>query len=308
MIKIGVIGLGNMGRRHIQSIASMPEEKEIFCYDIFDSSFGLLKDFLEDNCLSIPHLKFFDNLQNFLDHIDKNSIVIVATTAKGRANLLKKIAYKKPKAILSEKPVCQTLKEYYSLLELKGCPIYINFFRHHSPDHIKLCNKLYPLKIQDIKMELNNGGLACNGIHMIDWIIWILNSKEYKLLDINISVPYESKRESFYDFAGHIRLKINNINCEISLDFNKPTECVTIKTEGAIYYVYEPWEKFVEKSKSSNKTSKFITPLQSQLSSEIIKAIFHGNCLLPDISLAFISHKILFEVMERGGISNLNIT
>ena len=53
MVKIGVIGIGNIGKRHIQSIGDLKEDKELFCYDNFKGGLDSLDGFLIDNNIKL---------------------------------------------------------------------------------------------------------------------------------------------------------------------------------------------------------------------------------------------------------------
>ena len=55
MVKIGVIGTGNIGKRHIQSIAEL-KDIELFCHDAFEKSLNSVNDFIKDNSLSFKLL------------------------------------------------------------------------------------------------------------------------------------------------------------------------------------------------------------------------------------------------------------
>src|ERR1700761_5732373 len=130
MNKVIVIGTGNIGKRHIQAIYKSELDFKILAYDIFESSLLSVNDFCSSNNLDLERISLIDNFESLLEHIDGNSIVIVATTAFGRKEILESVLAKQPAAIIVEKPVVQSDADYLQIQALaaeKNVPVYVNF-------------------------------------------------------------------------------------------------------------------------------------------------------------------------------------
>ncbi|NQV08823.1 hypothetical protein HQ529_03150, partial [Candidatus Woesearchaeota archaeon] len=145
--------------------------------------------------------------------------------------------------------------------------------------------------------------------HMLDLIIWLLDGKEYEITDYEIFKTYETKRKGFSDFSGNLKFLINNTICELNDTEDNPTEYIQITTENKTFNIDEPNQKLTETEGDSVMNMDFEVPFQSQLTSEVVKAIiWNGDIMIPDLKQSFLSHKILFEFMEKVDVSGLNIT
>lgn len=310
MIKIGVIGTGNIGKRHIQSIATLKGEKSLFCYDLFEESLNSLDDFFKDNNISFDKFNKFTNYDRFLEEVDDNTIIIVATTAKGRVDIAKKVIDKNPKAIILEKPVCQTLEEYNSLLDYNknNVPIYVNFAKRMYDFYKEIHDAFGEKGLMQVNQPKE--GIACNGIHNIDLACWIFGAKNFKILSTNLSEPYETKRSGFFDVSGGIKILFDEKNILDLNDNDKDTiDTISFNTENKSFSVYEPLSKMIKVSKEGLKETNITLPYQSQLTSIIIEEIYNKGHTkeLPLIEECFLSHKVLFEVLKINEI-DINLT
>lgn len=308
MIKIGVIGTGNIGKRHIQSALKM-DDVEIFAFDHNDESLNSLNLFLEDLGLDVSEkVTLTRSYENFLDLISEETIVIISTTAKRRSELVINTLDKNPKALIIEKPVCQNVKEYVQLLENTTVPIYVNFPRcsYKIYRDIKV---LARQNIEEIKIILSQNGIATNGIHMLDLIFWLLEKDKYVLTKSEIFNYYETKRKNFFDFSGYISFTVDNVKCSfVDVSFKCP-EIIQIFTRNNIISVYEQSGKVVISEGEKLSISDFTIPFQSNLTSKILEQIVNEReVFLPEIKDCFSSHSLLFEVMNKHNLSKLNIT
>lgn len=312
MIKIGILGTGNIGKRHLQSIGDIKDEKGVFCYDISKKCLDSLDNFITENKVNIKNIDIILNLDKFLNKIDNNTIIIIATTAKGRIDLIKKIIDKKPKAMIIEKPVCQSIAEYEEILKFKKKnSTYVNFPRRCYEFYRDLFNEIQKHSIQKVQINFSEEGIACNGIHLLDLIMWLTQAKKYEIISTKVFKTHESKRKGFFDFSGNIKFKVNEgVICELNNSNKTSVEYIQIITDQKIFNIYENLNKVVKITKDSLNILDIETPFQSKLTSKVIEDMMKvkSNGLLPNLEEAYLSHKILFEFMENNKISDLNIT
>ena len=315
MKKVFILGLGNLGKRHLQSVANIEELYKIICYDTEPKALDSVNIFCRDNSIQIDNIQLDGNLENTINLIDSKSIIIVSSTANGRDELLLNILDKKPLAIIVEKPVTQGLKEYEAVMEKSlniGIPIYINYIAHMQPIFQQIYSELADSKEFTIYTNLPNWGIACVGIHQIELFTWLFNLEKCKIVSSNVKSVYEQKREGFYDIAGNLVLQTESGNiCVINNTQNQSIASIQIITENKIYNIFEEQEKIViVDSESGVNIENIEYVFVSQYTQQIIKDIFLNNQtnLIPDITQGYLSHKLLFEFMDTHNINNINIT
>ena len=134
-MKYNIVGMGNIGLRYLQSILNTDENLEVMCYDISKNFEDKTYSFLSENSLAnkkINKINFSSSLELLEDSTDNETIVILATTAEKREELILKFAKKTPKLIVSEKLVCTSRESYLNLIkelnEINYNDVLVNFF------------------------------------------------------------------------------------------------------------------------------------------------------------------------------------
>ena len=312
MNKIIVIGTGNIGKRHIQAISNLKIKYKLICYDHLEESLISLKKFIRENNIKLKNLKIENKFEKTINNIDNKTIIILATTANQRKEILEKIIQKKPLSIIIEKPVCQKEEDYNSIIRLKNklnIPIYVNFPRHSSPTYKKIFSEIR--KKENIIFIANDTkvGFACNGIHLLELATWLLNSKKYKILNSEIESIYETKREGFFDFSGRLTLKLGKNLSLININNQKTIPSIEIITENKIYKIDEEKQKIIIIDNKNLKINKFELPHTSQITDKIIQNILNNKIPnIPTIEETYLPHKILFNFMKKNNIQNINFT
>lgn len=314
MNRIIIIGTGNIGKRHLQAISNLHAEHEVLCYDIFLQSLDSIAPFCEKNNILIKKLACTADFSNVLDHVDSTTVIIVATTAKGRKDILEKIIKRKPLAIIAEKPVCQTIDEYESLLELNkehAVPIYVNFSRHVCPDYQAIYNKMIGKEQIYFSANFSNIGFGCNGIHLLELATWLLSANDYEIITSKVTSIYKSKRKGFHDFSGKLTLKINGVHsCTITIMDGKTVDFIEVVCEDTLYKIFETVnKKIVVEAGSGLIVQNFRLEFCSEITGKVVSDIVHGRVpKLPQIKDTYLAHKILFDFMKRHDIEGMNIT
>lgn len=304
-----IIGLGNIGTRHLESLLEI-KNKEIF---IFDNSkkkiFDILKKYKNKN------IKKIENLKDIKKKID---FTIVATNADQRHRVLYNlIKYCKINYVLLEKVVFQKLiyfKKFTKISKDKKIKFIINYPRRLW-DFFQIIKK--EIKISQSKFEISfkgqNWGLCCNTVHFIDLLFFlsyekITDVKSYPFLQKKI---YNSKRKNFYELKGKINYECNNGNkLTISDEKKNYKNSLIIKFQNFIYQIeldndYFFVKKIINNIDKIEKNFKIKVPKQSEITKNYLKYINQGKInLFCDLSQAFYQHKALFNSIEEIFVSN----
>ncbi len=295
-MKILIIGVGNIGKRHLESLRKSSKIKEFYLVDkkkLENQNFE--RKFLNSK------LYFYKNI-NHLEKKIKFDLVVISTNSDVRYKIFKFIVSNfKVKYFILEKFVFQNIKHYkYALNIIKNqkLKVFINCPMRNWPLFKKIRDKDYKKNIK-IKISGSKWGLASNAIHYIDLLIFFTNRKKIYISNKNEMHIYKSKRENFIEFAGSIHAKVDNNNHLIMNDDHnknlKPEMTIELKNilyefDAGRHYYYV--KKFNIKKKDEKKlisSYKFKTPLQSQLTLRSFSDILLKKNTIPE-------YKDLFEV------------
>ncbi|MBT3465324.1 Gfo/Idh/MocA family oxidoreductase [archaeon] len=314
--KIVIIGLGGIARRHIQAIFNLKIEYEIIGYDINKESIENTKQFLKNENIHIKNLEMIESYDNTINKIDSKTIVIIATSADVRKQIIEDVISKNPKAIITEKPFTQNIEDYNKIIELSKTnkiPIYLNFRRHYYKLYMQIKSILNTKENVNINIQIKKRGFACTGIHFIELATWLLDAKNYEIQYSETFEPYEQKRKGFFDFSANMIIKFDDMH-EVQINFDneekEKIEFVEINLKNEIYKIFDFKEKYlVIDNKLNIKEKDFVIMHVSMITDETIMEILENKKpKMPNIEESFLSHKILFEIMKENGLDELNIT
>ena len=315
MLRIALIGAGGIGRRHLQAIAKLPIEFEVFIYDKNHDSLDYIEIFCSENNISTSKINFIKSEDVFYNCISTETIVIVATTADDRKEILDKCIENIPLTIIAEKPLVQNNVHYEQIknkAEKFGVKIYINFLAHLQPFWREIYEDINDLpKITMCTSLPKNWGIACVGIHHFNLFTWLTNDKEIELIDSNVKYVFEQKRAGFFDISGRLLFSTKNGSAlYIDSSENAGISSIQIITDQKIYNYLELHQQIVAVESGGSITvspakEKYISNYMTDVIKDIV---MRKTCLLPDICQSHLSHKMLFEYMSTNGLNDLNIT
>ena len=218
-MKFLIIGIGNVGLRHIQGLINLQTKNlEFYLFDHNDDykkKYEKEIDVIKENYL-LRHVDKIEELANI-----EFEMTIISTTATNRPELLSRIVKEiNTKFILVEKPICQSISELEDLKEFSSNKIFVNFPRRYCEWHKKIKKKLKLMNLNKIrKIKISGGyiGIACNTCHFIDLINSWTNKLPVSINTDGLGEWYISKRKGFYEVEGSLKIQFeNNILLELN--------------------------------------------------------------------------------------------
>lgn len=316
MTDILLLGTGNLGKRYIQAISKLKDVR-LFLYDVSSEAINSVKDFVIQNNITGLRYEILSGFDEAVKRINKNSIVIAATTSRNRMEILKPIIQNHPKAVICEKPVTQRLEEYLDLLELlkeNETKSFVDFTLRMQPFYQLIKNEIGTTASGVFFANLPRMGLACVGIHQIDLFAWLFNLHECQLKNSTFIETYEQKRKGFFDITGSVELESGNFRAFINNDGFDNFRTAQIITDDTVYNVHEDQRIMtrVKKNPAGNLASETISySFVSQYMTSVIANIINNDfdaIPLPSLEGSFIQHKILFDYLQKHSIQDLNFT
>lgn len=290
--KVAIFGIGNIGRRHLESLVS-----QNFDIYLFDKS--------EDNLNYVRHNFFTEKIklisQSIID-IDVNlDLAIISTDSKNRLALLedihKEVVVKK---WLIEKLLAPNLKELpaYGNLPFKN-NAWVNVPRGRMQCWKFIREEIVKSDIEHVKISGGNWGLATNSIHFIHLFEWLSDCSlsEIKLLNLPHRW-YPSKRKGYLEVDGFFECNFANI---FRVELVQNVECselieIEILTDKGLYNIkMVNWDLLFTYPDSSSRALRedLISESSGLIAQDILGESKDIN--LPKLDDSLRVHKILIE-------------
>jgi len=299
MNKIVLIGAGQLGSRHLQGLAKSNVDISIEVVEPFEKSRDVAKERYEE-IETNPKVKSIDFLES-IDHLsDTLDIVIIATNADVRSQIIKELFSKKQvKNLILEKVLFQTAEEYHEvekLLKEKGVKCWVNHPRRMFPFYQALKNEIKNSEQINYMVQGGAWGLGCNGLHFIDHLSFLSDDTELKI-DNDFLHPhiYESKRADYIEFSGLLKGRIGNHIFTLYSDKEHVPVSITITTDTLTAFIDESngYARIARKSNDWKwkESQDKIVYFQSELTNVMIEDIIAtGSCSLPTYNEAMKLH------------------
>lgn len=291
---ICVIGVGSLGKRHLESLLNSNFELNIYCYDINEHA---LDNFEGRDKYSNKKINMVTSFDEFPKNMD---FALFAMTSKGRREMFDQLVNQcTVKNILFEKVLFQKVEDYEHVAQkLKELNIraWVNCGRRQMDSYQELRKKLVSANEMCISISGSEWGLACNTIHYLDLVEFLSGSKETVIDKFNLLPEMaESKRMGFKEVYGRIeghsgKCKTFSIDCMKSSDVS--TIMVTISTDIGHYVIFEGQQKLISIPKANGYKfveEEFLIPYQSQMTQYVLE----------DILLSGVSKLATFDVSSR---------
>ena len=262
MKNIVIIGVGALGKRHLEAILKTEFSIQIYCIDLNSNA---LKGYVFEDIFANKNIMFTQDFSELPKEID---IAILSMSAKGRREVFDKLVESRIiKNIIFEKVLFQRIEDYKHVGErLKELSInaWVNCPRRYTELWKDVYDELKSIEQFEVHVCGGNWGLACNCIHILDIIDYIVGSDKNELQIEQIkmlSSPSESKRQGYKEVFGLVSGKCRKcINFSISsYDSELPFEIIII-TPQAKYFIDETIAKVKKVGIDGSITEKLYSP------------------------------------------------
>lgn len=206
MVKLAVIGAGQLGSRHLQALALIDRPASIEVVDPVPASLENAKNLIGQvdaigNIIGVRYLNDISELDHELD------LAVIATNADVRRVVVEEfLTKKKVRYLILEKVLFQKREDFSlanSLLELKGVRAWVNCPRRMWPFYRELKDKMKGAQRVEYKVSGSLIGIGCNGIHFLDHLAHLTGQSDFSLLTDRLDDQImPSKRPQFKEFTG----------------------------------------------------------------------------------------------------------
>jgi len=320
VLKILVIGLGNIGRRHLQALSALRESASIYIYDIdalaMDAAEGLFYSTKKENRLlsgvdvNLNRIKELSRLPLGID------VCIIATNSIPRLSILEKVLSNPVgtiKHIVLEKFLFPKWDEYLRASKLfgdSGVSVCVNQWVSGDYFFSRAASWVCSHGCNDFLMEVRGSrwGLECNSVHFIDYFHSIIKRRRIELMGSKILGSRKSKRDGYVEVFGEIHIKDVGGRASLimkSIDDNSNEGDITIsmrsgerKADINLFSDNQIRALFVEGHDIFEESS--FLPYQSQTTAGLIHdLVLKGVCDLPSYDLSVLHHQLVFSALSN---------
>lgn len=301
---IAVIGAGQLGSRHLQGLAVVDKNLEIFLVDPSDTSLSVsLERHGQVDVEGAQKVHLLNSIESLPEHLD---LTIIACTADVRYEALAELLkHSKVDKIILEKVLFQDLEHYKNVLSLGNISennVWVNFAQRLWPFFIELKEKLADDPLLEINITGSNWGLGCNSVHNVDLAAFLWKQKSVTTAHIDKEL-IPSKRPRFVEFSGEIVTDVNGggrVRQICYPDGNSPF--VISVTHPLIKQHWDVTNGILYTSNESNdwgfEKSDLIPPYQSNLTTNVVEDILSDkDCGLPKLGEACVTHVDTIEAI-----------
>lgn len=297
MFNVAIIGFGNIGKHHLSSCLKNKYVKNIYVIDKNENQFKIFSE--------INHKKNIFYTSKISKLNTKIDILIISTNSIERFAVIKNFLSKNiVKFMILEKFLFNNKNQYNQLNKIisnKNIKSYVNCPRRISNGY-KLIKQI--IKNDNIIMNFygSNWNLASNSIHYLDLFSYFISSFNLKIIDKDLSTPFNTKRNGYSEIKGRFSFKSNHSYLNIH-DYNDVNENkLTIICKNKIIEVKE--DKNIIKVFNSKKTLikkiEFKLDMISESTNKIINDLYkNNNCSLITLNCSSKLHLTFLEALNN---------
>ena len=298
-----LVGCGNIGSRHLQALMKIKTKLNILVVEPDEKSKRLGK-FRISKIQTTSNVTWFKSLEQITDIC---KLVIIATRADSRSDLMKQLVNSGHNRFIVEKVVCQSKNDYNTMLRIikkNHCKAWVNTPRRYQNSYRKIRNFFKNTDQINMTISAGNMGLGTNSIHYLDLFCWFLKDYKIKLNgNFMINKIYKNKRgSSFVEFGGTlIGTSSNGSILTLSLypDLKLPL-ILNIFGKDKHLVINETDNKIRDESISNKMPFLFTSGNVSDLTTRIVDDILKiDDCNLPTLEDSSIPHFKLFKIFNN---------
>ena len=305
---IAIIGAGQVGSRHLQSLGKTDRSITVSVIDPNPSSLETAKA----RYLEIPKSK---NIQNILysETLEVlNGVVdvaIIATNADVRRKVVEKLLEKiNVRYMILEKVAFQSVEDFEfvkAILDKRGIKAWVNCTLRITPYYMSMKKELRSENFVYMYVNAGNFGIGTGMIHLIDLLAYLTGERKILIdtsrLDNKI---YKAKREQFVDFGGSLTAvtpRGDQLILVSHIGTDRPA-VLFISSPNHSYIISPHSGKVLASHKKENwriLENVYVAPYQSELTFSMVQKILDtGKSDFTNIEESFVLHKSMLEAFN----------
>ena len=309
--KIFIIGAGNIGSRHVQSLVYSSSEMDVYVVDINKENLDNTKNlFFKNNTKNKKNINITFN-QSITKIDSPIDIAIISTTSDVRKKVIEElVSLNNVKNIILEKVAFQNMKDFdfiINLLNKKKIKSFINFPRRAFQSYQNLRKKIINEKKIYISNIGTNWNLSSNSLHMMDLLTYFTEAKKIFVEEVSLKKEVYGSSNGFVEFKGALKFSTDRgdtlyLHDDYEDDCKIKLGVIRIENKNFSYSIYENYKKIVqaEFKKDFFNVGTFNTELQSALTCNIVDDLLINNrSCLTNLEDSYYHHKILLEIFTK---------
>ena len=299
-MNLAIIGCGEIGRRHLQSVLNLDIYVNIILVDRSNECLEKCRNIIKISSSKI-FFSFYSNIEQIIQKID---FAIIATNSDTRFEAINSLYNQsKPKYIILEKFLFNKLEQYSAaknLFKINSTKVWVN--QWVNTEFVEFMKIFRKYEINNIEIKGKNWNLCSNSVHYIDWFHLVSKRKKIKVIENKFKKPItKNKRVGFYEFYGYLKLEDSNkkqllLKCDFDKDGVRKTYVNvlgnTIRAECELTENCLSGKLFFQDRVSQIEYK--INYLSERMSVIIEEIINKDNCSLPNYDQSCYQHKMLY--------------
>lgn len=324
-MNILLIGAGRMGLRHLRGLTDLGGNVHVV--DLRPEVEEEIHSAAEKYQLG-SEIQFHRSLEKVPFEKVKFDGAILSATARGRLERFVEVAGHGIRNVLIEKPMEQSRTRFRKIIEVarkNNVQVRCDHYRRTLPFFAGLREEGGPFHI-----SVSGGafGLAVNGVHWLDFAVWLSQAKKAKMLfgELDTKPIGSGRGPDFRDFGGQGLFAFEDgsrLFLSSSAGSSAPV-VATITQPGKLYIIDQEKDLAItyERNPASSKPAylygadysrKEVSGIERTQLWEITKRWIRwlkgqGECHLPSLDEARLGHELLFDLLETSGETLFPIT
>jgi hypothetical protein len=306
MVTIAIIGAGQLGSRHLQSLSKLEYPAIIYVVDPQLPSLQLAKErYLEissDN-LDMHQIELLTDMEQLPKQLD---VVIVATISTVRRTVVEQLVKRCTiQYLILEKFLFTRFDDFDLISELLvtyGIKAFVNCPRRMWPFYKEMNTLFDHSQRVHYRVSASNIGIGCNAVHFLDHLAYITDDYQFILDHENLDEGYiDSKRSGFIEFTGNLKGISERLHTFQITSYSSENAPVFISIDSATVRCCIDESKGVAMIARANNNwvweqHQFETIYQSNLSHVAISQLIEsGNCELTNYEDSSKLHKAILS-------------
>ncbi len=307
-VRILLVGCGQLGSRHLQAVAGLPQVTTIEVVDPRPEALALGRERLGEVAGRSPSTEF-RWLTSLQDATPDGDLCIVATQAQGRCQLVQEIVRRLGyRRFLLEKIVGQSIGEFDELLafsKASNLSVWVNLKTRAYQIHQRIKQQLDPHDPIMVSITGGNHGLANNGVHGADLFAFYDEASQILSTGSQIDTMLHRTKRGLFDLSGSLEGATEKGSRFLLSYADGPAdwELMTIATHRSRWIV-DHFQRWVMESHAASGWAWepvpftehiLVSDMTTRFAAEILAV---GRCDLPTLEQAGVAHRYILGALR----------